>query len=349
MFSGFVVAAALAYWTRFAYLIGGANAAIAMGLLGAFSSSAFVESASQAKNALPLLFGGVLLNMAAYWSKEARFSNFALAGAGFVIGLCLSAAPLATPYIVGAAIFFYMLAPETRRAFWMPARRELKLKSSRILVTGILVFSLIALMAFLLSRPYLGLRVESALGWVLRLVAALWIWNRGRLLIQNPKRVVAVFAGAAVGTLIPVLVPNLMRLPSYNETLDVAFVRWSDWVSFSPLLPQRFGQGFSYAHPLIIGLLAGVAAIAAVVLGFATIPSKQKRVYYAAVTLIAAPLVVWLGLRAEMFLSTMYFYMVLYPIYLAIALAVAYSRYRLIVAALAAPLLMAVIADFAMR
>lgn len=349
MFSGFVIAAALAYWTRFAFLIGGAAAAVAMGAFGAFNSSAFVESASQAKNALPVLFGGVLLNMALFWAKETRFSNVALAGAGFVVGLCLTAAPLATPYLIGGAVFFYSLSSETRRAFWVPARRELKVKSSRILLIGVAVFLLVALMSFLLSRPYLGLTVESALAWVLRLILVLWLWNRGRLLIQMPKRVAAAVGGAVFGALVPVIVPKILGVPTYNETLEVAFVRWNDWLSFSPLLGQRFGQGFSYAYPLLAGLIAGLAAIAAVVLGLVTVPGKQKRVFLAAIVSIVAPLSVWLGIRAEMFLSTSYFFMILYPLYLAVALAAAYSRFRLIAAALGAPLILAAIVDLAAR
>lgn len=326
-FSGFIAAAGLAYWTRFACVIGGDLAGVVMGLLGAVAATIFVQATNSELHAAAVFFGGLLLNIAEYWSKENKLTTRNLFVTGVVAGLAAATSIATAPYLVGAVAFFFAMTSEVRRAFWVPSTREMKSQVSRVMLLVIIGLLLVAAASWNAQRPFYGMDAAPAFTLAAQALVILWCWHRARLFVASARRFAFFLGGLFLGGVIPAA----LKISSFRGFRPFPVVNLSAWIGEMPL---RLCEVFSVLSPHKLGLAALVGALVVLVGGFLTIRGRNRRVYATSLVVTAVSMTSW----------TAY-----YPLYLSLAFAVGLSPRRKVLILGLVPVLVAAIADFAVQ
>lgn len=199
--NGFVVAVAVVLWARIALLTAGPVAALVMAVLGAVSTECAVRVSCTDYYALSLVMGGLMLNVAHALASDRKISLKEIFGLGFLIAFSWYVCRLTALYMVPAVIFYLTLTSARRRALLLPARRELKKKSSRVLVIAFSVASVLVVLAYLTSDRFMGVNAESTLKIALLLAFMIWLKHRWRLFILYPANWLVFIIGAFLGYL----------------------------------------------------------------------------------------------------------------------------------------------------
>lgn len=341
--NGLTIALAVALWTRFSIRWSGKKLTGAVtGLLMAVGSGQFARLAQIDYFALSLITGGLLLNLVEFMTRQERVSRLDAFCFGLLSGMTWHVWPLSFLYVIGASVIFLSSISAVRQRLYIPSRRELMNgKINRLLTATIVVCGFLSLMAFFTYDRFLEVNAESNARLMLILMVATVIKHRWRPALESATNFVLLALGTLLGA-----GPTLYFRALSPEKADHprGLVRWQDIVDMLHAMPERIGANFSQAAPLTLGLGAAAAAVLILALGFFS-SDRQKR-YRAVLIMVLLLFASWAFLHTDVYFDQRRFFILFFPLYLAIGLAAGSSRFRKTILALALVPLVLGIYDF---
>jgi hypothetical protein len=121
-------------------------------------------------------------------------------------------------------------------------------------------------------------------------------------------------------------------------------VRWPDIQAVGMGVFDRIGVNFSFYDPRGLGLFAAASAAAVLLTGALVRPAERHR-FAGVAALVGVTLAAWLGVHTYMHLAAQYFFVVMFPVYLAAGFAVGRSRLPGVALVLSAVILTAGLVD----
>ena len=252
------------------------------------------------------LVGGVLANGALSLACAERISRSHLVLAGLGAGAMLVSGSTSVLYLVIAALFFNSMTLAYRRAWLMPTRRELRSGLNRTLIVA-------AALAF----------VFGLASWGAILIGVIWFVNRGRIVLDRSRESIAIATGLVGGVLLAVVF----------ESATLALPSWPGMIAALGSAPERLAQSFSGLHPRSLGVVCLICAGGAIAIGLIGKASDGYRT-----ALLATALAFSAGLSND-------FIAMRVVLNLSLGLAVARSRYPLLVFLLTLPIIVAAIIE----